>query len=58
MNIDAINKECRKLADKAVETYVDIEYDDLVLAMFENGRIQVETERFYDQEAVFLGSNC
>jgi hypothetical protein len=57
MMLDEINKELRKLADKAVETYVDIEYDDLVLAAFENSRIQAETERFYDQDAVFYGKN-
>ena len=56
--LDEINKELREIADKVVETYVDIEYDDLVLQQFENDRIQAESERFYDQEAVFLGSNC
>ena len=56
--LDDINKELREIADKVVETYVDIEYDDLVLQQFENDRIQYETERFHDQDAVFLGSNC
>ena len=56
--LDIINKELREIADKAVEVYVDMEYDDLVLQQFENGRIQQESERFYDQDAVFYGSNC
>ena len=55
--LDEINKELRKLADKAVETYVDIEYDDLVLAMFENERIRLESDRFYDEDAIFYGKN-
>lgn len=58
MIIDVINKELREIADKAAEVYVDMEYDDLVLQQFENGRIQAESERFYDQDAVFYGSNC
>lgn len=57
MMLDEINKELRKLADKAVETYVDIEYDDLVLAMFENERIRLESDRFYDEDAIFYGKN-
>lgn len=56
--LDIINKELREIADKAVEVYVDMEYDDLVLQQFENARIQAESERFYDQDAVFYGSNC
>jgi len=58
MMLDEINKELRQMADNEARVYIDMVYDDLVLAAFENSRIQAETERFYDQDAVFYGSNC
>lgn len=58
MNIDVINECLRQINDKQIEQYVDMEYDDLILEVFKNGQIQIDSERFYDEDAVFYGSNC
>lgn len=58
MNINVINESLRQIADKQIEQYIDMVYEDFVFEMFKNGAIQAETERFYDQDAVFYGSNC
>ena len=58
MNIDEINMELKAITYGIIKSNVDVMYEDFVFEMFKNGAILAETERFYDQDAVFYGSNC
>jgi len=47
----------RELADYNVRVYLDMVYDEYEIEMYENGNIRWETDRFYDEEAVFYAEN-
>ena len=57
LTIGEINKELREIADYDVEVYLDMVYDEFELTRFENERIRLESDIFYDEDAVFLGKN-
>jgi len=57
LTVAEINKELRELADYNVRVYLDMVYDEYEIEMYENGNIRWETDRFYDEEAVFYAEN-
>jgi hypothetical protein len=55
LTVAEINRELREIADYNLKVYTDMVYDEFVSSMYENELIRYETERFYDEEALFYG---
>lgn len=58
MTIDEINKELREIDEYSKKVYLDMVYDEYELEMFENGMIRIDSDRFYDEDAIFYGKKA